>query len=745
MTLDVGRFEANERVDLADFSFVVDESMRSQSRHWADQFFRDPARDGPNWVLDGFDITYLASELTVLKGRGILGHRENGEIFYGSLTTEGPAERVVDVSTFANGTYGVYIRFELVDGESGSRAFWNPQGDGAEFAQTIPTRRQANWSVRVELSNPGSEWLKIGEAVVAGGAVTGVTEGRDFFFEGVENDGYKSQWSTDGGGVAVDRNADRATYGVKGLHTFTAAMRQCLEDIKGRGLRRWWDRSIGGMNIGFDNEPVENRLAIGDPTTAFNLFWDGTDPYIYWGSDDYVWFDRSATALYTVINTVNRMRIDSSGVRATGLAVSSNISIQPVTGRIYVGDANFGLTYDATTPVLYFDQGAGEGGWIRYNRTTNHMEFGTDNNLRLELYDGILFFEQGDVGKIVVRDANFGLEMIATDFPKVRFNDQAHLTYDRSTDDDFYFIIGNLSQWRLSSTGMYAKGIAVSSDLSVAPASDTLRIQDQYFELAIVGSNPCIFFNRSISAEDYLQFSRSTDVLNLYTNATNKHYWASNRAWMLGFNGYTNLASEGEYSIDTSRGVWLIRDENNTGAVNTHTRKGASSLIYRNIAYSQTVTTAEAILQFACVKGGRQGYKVFRLTTWGTAKNNAAGALTLRMGVYDGTTYHPAIFYVFTPDATDTDDDARDQWWGECIFFMPSGGASVRINTFARMSFHEQANSDSQAFTASTSYDKVVGVNMDSLDLRLYVSGQAGADTITVHVRGFMVEELFGV
>jgi hypothetical protein len=45
---------------------------------------------------------------------------------------------------------------------------------------------------------------------------------------------------------------------------------------KGRGLRRWWERDIGGLNVGFDADPVEDRVAVGD--AEYHLLHDGTDP-----------------------------------------------------------------------------------------------------------------------------------------------------------------------------------------------------------------------------------------------------------------------------------------------------------------------------------------------------------------------------------------------------------------------------------------------------------------------------------
>jgi hypothetical protein len=237
----------NERVDLVDFEFLADSGFQENLRQPNEQFFTDPSGQR-SWVLDGFAIANPAGDqVEVTKGRAILGQREGALVFYGALTIEGDATKTIDMSTLTpNANYGLYLRFEYVDGDTSSRVFWNPAGTGSEIAQSVATRRKANWSIRIELTNPGAEWVKIATLDNTGIGVA-ITDERPLYFEGEVHNSYQSGWSTDGGGVANDRNADRQQYGVKDFQTFTAAMRQCVEDVKGRGLRRWWSRDIGGM------------------------------------------------------------------------------------------------------------------------------------------------------------------------------------------------------------------------------------------------------------------------------------------------------------------------------------------------------------------------------------------------------------------------------------------------------------------------------------------------------------------
>ena len=266
------RIESNERIDIRDFKHLT-EQADSEMRGLVDSVFVNP--DEPTkrtWILDGFAMSNPGAQiLQVDLGRAILAKRVGGLVYYGAVTINGDATKSINMDSYSDGSYFVYLRFEDVQGNTESRIFWNPAGDGSEFSQSIATRYQANWSIRIESSSPGNEWTQIGEVSVSGVSLSIDSDDRNFYFEGKVSDSYQSGWSTDGGGGAQDRNSDRATYGVTDLQTFNSAMRQCLEDIKGRGLRSWYSRDIGGMNLGFDADPVEDRLAIGAATHFIDL------------------------------------------------------------------------------------------------------------------------------------------------------------------------------------------------------------------------------------------------------------------------------------------------------------------------------------------------------------------------------------------------------------------------------------------------------------------------------------------
>jgi len=291
MATDRLRVEGNERMDLADFQFALGDQTLANHRQLLSQLICSPARER-KWVLSGFAITSPTStQVQVAKGRGLFAEIRSGEAHYGILTTEGDATKIVDINTYPTGLYGIYVRFEEVEGSFQPRIFWNASGLGSEYTETVATRYLASWSVRVEATDPGDEWLQIGTVNRADMALVDM---RDFYFEGPVDGSYASGWSTDGGGSANDRSADRKTYGVTDFQEFSAATRQCLEDIKGRGLRRWWARDIGGMNLGFDAAPVEDRLALGDA----NCFLDGgTNKRWQFDTDDHLTYNRTGNVL----------------------------------------------------------------------------------------------------------------------------------------------------------------------------------------------------------------------------------------------------------------------------------------------------------------------------------------------------------------------------------------------------------------------------------------------------------------
>lgn len=433
--MDQPRFQANERLDLQDLVYAVDTNVANAQRQPIHQFM---AKATGKWIIDGFAISNPSGkQLQVTRGVAILAERQGAQTAYGVITSEGDATKTVDMTSYASATYGVYIRFEYVDGDSASRIFWNPSGAGSEYASTIPTRRKANWSLRVELANPGTEWLKIGEVVQSSMAIT---DQRPFYFEGTVNGTYPNTW-----GTGNDRNADRKTHGVKDFQTFVAAMRQCLEDIKGVGLRRWWDDSIGGMNVGFSASPVEDRVAVGDATFYLDRT-SSTAPILVWDTNDSLGYNRStntltgtigstaratlnATGLGLSVTPVNRLDVSGGVVIGSGVAYAG-VASAPSNGMLVEGSVGIGTTGLGGEKFVVFGAGAnGGGGVFQSSDNANRIQVrGVDgasiNDVAFyQLHDGTHFGYFGMVGTGAAGTGNVGdVRIVCSAVQAIRVN-----------------------------------------------------------------------------------------------------------------------------------------------------------------------------------------------------------------------------------------------------------------------------------------------------------------------------------
>lgn len=308
---DLLKTSSNERIDIGDFNYVAVDSASDQVNELTHNFLVNP-NGADRFILSGFAMTNPSgNQVRVNQGTAIIHQRRDGQIVESVLSTTGDTYKIIDISTYPSNTYNIYIRFEHVQGDEQGRIFWNPSGTGSEYTQTVPTRYLANWSVRIESSSPGQEWYRIGQVVMPSMSITDL---RDFYFEGSINDSYESGWSTEGGGSSTDRNSNRAIYGIIDLHTFVSATKQSIEDIRGRGLRSWYEKGIGGMNIGFDDDPVEGALYINN--TGFGLTSSSTGVYRTLKFTDTTYFRYSTTSsnLSFRFDSDERILVDSTGI-----------------------------------------------------------------------------------------------------------------------------------------------------------------------------------------------------------------------------------------------------------------------------------------------------------------------------------------------------------------------------------------------------------------------------------------------
>lgn len=380
---DLLRVNSNERVDLTDFQFLSNESIANQTTELIHNFLGHPT-NYKNSILSGFDMSNPSgSQVRVETGRAILSQRFNGVVVESVLSTSGDDYKIVDMSTYPDNTYNIYIRFEQIPGDTEGRIFWNSTGNGSEYTQTMQTRYNAYWSVRIETSSPGNEWFRIGSVVKPS---MSITDSRDLYFEGPVDYSYQSNWSTEGGGSANDRDSDRATYGITDLHTFVSAIRQCIEDIRGRGLRRWYEKGIGGLNIGFDDDPAENCLYVGDANFGLTYsslgsyqqvkFDDGsafqytrsTDNLVYKRNNStYLTMDSTGTTLekHVTVNASSAVGIEVLGSGPnTGVTITSevgqNATALAVTGR-GTGRGIYAIANDSGDGIYGFNNGTGHG------------------------------------------------------------------------------------------------------------------------------------------------------------------------------------------------------------------------------------------------------------------------------------------------------------------------------------------------------------------------------------------------
>lgn len=258
MALDNYRFKRflnthrGERIDQPDLQHAVETQQRDALSQIGEGFLVGDKLVLPSlgiveqprlFVLYGFQVTNPATtQLTVTGGSGLLGSNENGNVVSGLLiNTEVTGTRTIDIGTYANGDYGIYLRLEMREENYENRAFWNADAaTPAEYSRVVPTRLVEDWNIVVETSSPGPEWMQIYEVNKAGSVLT-LTDMRDYFFEGRADLSYapSNEW-----GSTSDRAATRNLSGITGLRRFVRAVQRQLGDIIGDD---WWTEITGAI------------------------------------------------------------------------------------------------------------------------------------------------------------------------------------------------------------------------------------------------------------------------------------------------------------------------------------------------------------------------------------------------------------------------------------------------------------------------------------------------------------------
>jgi hypothetical protein len=346
--MDAANFSANERVDLADLNFAVQETPLQVAREpWA-YFGMDPKAASPGYVVSGFETTNPAgNQVQVNLGVALLGRRVGLEVSYGLFTATGDATQLLDISSYQSGTYGVYIKFDQQLSADANRTFWQTTNGGSEYAESTPTRITSTWQMTVVPLSPGPEWLQIASVQMQGCIITDM---RPLYFEGRVDQNYVSTW-----GQGSDRDSNRGANGVGDLQSFVSAMRSAIEDVKGPGLTRWWENKIGGQNIGFAGTPLPGRTAWTD--VDFFAQGDSTAPYINFAPSSTFGFNRNSATMSATVSATQVLSMTASALQSyVPLTASCKAAPQAIVTTDGTSGANAAIKIQAAsgvTSVLY--------------------------------------------------------------------------------------------------------------------------------------------------------------------------------------------------------------------------------------------------------------------------------------------------------------------------------------------------------------------------------------------------------
>ena len=233
------KVERGQRIDEPDFQHAIEDTPRDMMGQWVDGVLvgQEPVHNvvqPRTYIVRGFEVTGLSTPPRVQVDRlddgcALLAFRKGSTVQNGCILTGGDAQRIINISTLADGTYGVYIRFDFREDEFSNRLFWDPNASPpAEFARNVATRFAENWSITVELANPGAEWTHIADVTKAGALITLTVDRRDLYFEGRPDGFYDpgDEW-----GSLSDRLDARGDHGVFGFRRAIRALQKQVQDI----------------------------------------------------------------------------------------------------------------------------------------------------------------------------------------------------------------------------------------------------------------------------------------------------------------------------------------------------------------------------------------------------------------------------------------------------------------------------------------------------------------------------------
>lgn len=240
-----------ERIDQPDFEFSQDTALNH-----AKQNVEGLVTGQNGYIVAGFLPSASGTVLTVnrnrssaaatsddVTGSAVLAFAGPEGTEYGHVLVDGDASRSIDIASFSDGTYNLWLSFSLRETDFENRSFWNANptsGSPVEFQRNVPTRRAADWNFQllVETQAAGDEFIQIAQVTKAGTVVT-VADRRQLFLEGqvVPATGTAYDPGLDWG-TGSTRDANRAQFGLRDIRTGFRALQRQLALILGQN---WWE------------------------------------------------------------------------------------------------------------------------------------------------------------------------------------------------------------------------------------------------------------------------------------------------------------------------------------------------------------------------------------------------------------------------------------------------------------------------------------------------------------------------
>jgi hypothetical protein len=384
--MKIVRTEPNERVDLSDFqaiSFLLKGEFNRYVRTLLSGptsavFFASvirgfvPSLVG-NVVTVKFDLLGDGSSLSaalathvhttsagqVFSDQGqVLGDRDYDG------TPEGTAERTIDFTGRAAGSYSIFVRYTLATGDTDNRAFWNPVSN-TDFVQSIETRFVPTWEMIDTLfpNNPPvplDQWLVIASVTVDGtGNVIAMQDVRRFLLEGSTFDFATQATST----LDFDRSSARKDVGINHVIPMLRALMQQVMDLKGQdssGNWNWYARPIpiGPTAFGLSNSTKSLRsldiitFTVGDGITEWGDFNGvlGLESALRYIADTPATFGSSKR--YRILLKSKDISFSFQITTAPVFANGESIEIVGVVGGFLATRGQIAILIDLATPVM---------------------------------------------------------------------------------------------------------------------------------------------------------------------------------------------------------------------------------------------------------------------------------------------------------------------------------------------------------------------------------------------------------